>query len=235
MISGKEFHVANESRETGLFVVVTHRPTGTQRIAGPLPAGGADPAAERLAEEIRKDLARLDVGYERTEADPDPEEEARWLRAIQERIRVAGQEPGPALTTAQLKEAEAKLGFPLPPTLRLLYTRVGNGGFGPGYGLMGVLDGATDDQGETLDAWYARERQLEPDAAGWCWPERLLPLCTHGCAIYSCVDAASPEERVLRFDPYDAEEEGAYEACLSLEGSSLREWLADWARGWGYD
>ncbi|MFN3648711.1 MAG: SMI1/KNR4 family protein [Armatimonadota bacterium] len=235
MSIGKEFHVASEVRESGLFVVVTHRATGTQRIAGPVPAQDAGSAAERLTVEIRADLERFELSTEMLVTVPGPEEDARWLRSIQRRIRVAGQDPAPPATPDELAAAEAKLGFSLPPTLRLLYLRVGNGGFGPGYGLMGVAEGAADDEGETVETWYARRRAAGPDEAGWRWPHRLLPLCSYGCAIYCCVDAASPEEPVLRFDPSEAAEEGAYEDCLSPEGYSLRAWMADWAAGWGYN
>ena len=38
----------------------------------------------------------------------------------------------------EVDAAEAALGFPIPLLLRRLYTEVGNGGFGPGYGLEGV-------------------------------------------------------------------------------------------------
>ncbi|WP_216858509.1 SMI1/KNR4 family protein [Actinomadura verrucosospora] len=37
----------------------------------------------------------------------------------------------PRATSEQIKEAEAALGFPLPPLLSRLYREVGNGGFGP--------------------------------------------------------------------------------------------------------
>ncbi len=47
----------------------------------------------------------------------------------------------PPATEHQLRETEQELGFSLPPLLRLCYTQVANGGFGPGYGIIGVLGG----------------------------------------------------------------------------------------------
>ena len=47
----------------------------------------------------------------------------------------------PPATRRQIRETERKLGFPLPPLLRLLYERVGNGGFGPCYGIVGGVGG----------------------------------------------------------------------------------------------
>ncbi|EFH82016.1 SMI1/KNR4 family protein [Ktedonobacter racemifer] len=47
----------------------------------------------------------------------------------------------PPATQQQIMETEQKLGFSLPPLLRLLYTEVANGGFGPGYGILGAEGG----------------------------------------------------------------------------------------------
>src|SRR5215472_5374022 len=44
-------------------------------------------------------------------------------------------------TEMQLQKTEAILGFPLPPFIRLLYTELANGGFGPGGGLRGAMGG----------------------------------------------------------------------------------------------
>jgi hypothetical protein len=57
---------------------------------------------------------------------------------------VSGEEPSlafPPATEQQLKATERQLGFSLPPLLRLLYTQIANGGFGPGYGITGVIGG----------------------------------------------------------------------------------------------
>jgi hypothetical protein len=50
-------------------------------------------------------------------------------------------EPSRPTTPAVVAEAESSLGFPLPSLLRDAYTMVGNGGFGPGYGLMDCREG----------------------------------------------------------------------------------------------
>src|SRR6478736_10285958 len=61
---------------------------------------------------------------------------------------------------------EKALGFPLPPLLREIYLGIANGGFGPGYGVMGVAGGFTDDQGETITSLYQSFRQPDPEDAG---------------------------------------------------------------------
>jgi len=71
---------------------------------------------------------------------------------------------------------ESRLGFGLPPLLRELYTQVGNGGFGPGYGILGLEGGFADPlifdlldpalvgqtQGGTLIDWYFTYRGTDP-------------------------------------------------------------------------
>ena len=54
------------------------------------------------------------------------------------------QEPTLAFAPAseqQIRHTEQQLGFPLPQLLRHLYAEIANGGFGPGYGIIGVEDG----------------------------------------------------------------------------------------------
>ncbi len=62
----------------------------------------------------------------------------------------------PPATEEQLHETEQILGFPLPPLLRLLYTRIANGGFGPGYGIIGAIDGfpLEDGMGDNIAYGY---------------------------------------------------------------------------------
>jgi cell wall assembly regulator SMI1 len=54
----------------------------------------------------------------------------------------------PVASEATIQAAEAELGLRLPALLRELYKQVGNGGYGPGYGLM-------------LETRYARIQPLE--------------------------------------------------------------------------
>ena len=73
---------------------------------------------------------------------------AAWVRPIP---TVA-----PPATAADVDAAEAAFGFPIPPLLRRLYTEVGNGKWGPNYGLNGVPTGgvepdANDIVGEVLE------------------------------------------------------------------------------------
>jgi hypothetical protein len=119
--------------------------------------------------------------------------------------------------------AERALGYPLPSLLRRLYLEVGNGGFGPGYGILGVRGGWNDDLGRTaIDAYRefhsARRSQSLPDA--------LLPLCDWGCGIYSLVDCASRHGDVWASDPNPGVEDDTFHQSLTLA-----EWFARWVEG----
>lgn len=83
-----------------------------------------------------------------------------------------------AADEADLAKAEAALGFALPPVVRHLYAAVGNGGFGPGDGLL------------TLAEMAAEYRELTESPAGprgQLWPANLLPLVRMEPS-FDCID-----------------------------------------------
>src|SRR5439155_12589651 len=63
----------------------------------------------------------------------------------------------PPATESQLLATEVALGFPLPPILRTLYAQVANGGFGPGFGIVGALGGfgCRSIGGNIVEAYHA--------------------------------------------------------------------------------
>ena len=155
---------------------------------------------------------------------------------VQQRVLAASAEPTGFVADAEepidvpeLELAESSLGFPLPQLLKRLYLEIANGGFGPGYGLMGLVSGFRDDCGDTALESY--ELRVEPDPAepGWNWPAGLLPICTWGCAIYSCIDCSkSIGFPMVIFDPNLS---ASWDECLIPECDSFDEWIAIWAGG----
>jgi hypothetical protein len=59
-----------------------------------------------------------------------------WRDERGNEIQVVAEVP---VTREAIYDAEQALGFALPELLRRLYEEVGNGGFGPGYGLFGLF------------------------------------------------------------------------------------------------
>src|SRR5262245_42422182 len=100
----------------------------------------------------------------------------------------AAGKPSPVTTSEAIAVDEQDLGFSLPPLLKGLYLTIGNGGWGPGYGLLGLTGGAPDDVGNTALSSYRSRRSWTYSNPSERWPEKLIPICNWGCAIYSCVD-----------------------------------------------
>ena len=147
------------------------------------------------------------------------------------RLRAHATDARVCATAEMIAAAEADLGFRLPQLLRLTYRYVGNGGFGPGHGLLGLKGGDVKEHDDHLVDIYqqrepsAFERQERPAAD--LWPEQLLPFCTYGCAIYSCVDCSTRKDRVIHYDPNLDEKRH-----FTLESRSLANWFEAWLKGW---
>ncbi|MEU7729640.1 SMI1/KNR4 family protein [Streptomyces sp. NPDC040724] len=124
----------------------------------------------------------------------------------------------------EVAQAEAALGFTLPPLLAGLYTRVADGGFGPEYGLFPLLD----DNGRgpsAVSSYLARRSGGQTD--GWGWPEGVLPIADWGCFMLACVDCRDDDAAVLLFEPNAATPEFAW----YVDAPSLAGWLRGWLDG----
>lgn len=120
--------------------------------------------------------------------------------------------PAP-LDAEEQARAALILGFELPPLLAGLYTRVGDGGFGPECGLLPLTDGV---------ATYRAMR-----GSGWKWPGGVLPIAHWGCGMYVCVDCRSETAQVLLFDPNLGDPDLAW----FIDAPSLADWLRGWLDG----
>ena len=81
-------------------------------------------------------------------------------------------------TAKAIARAEAELGFKLPELLARIYREIANGGFGPGYGIIGLTGGYLDNGRSIVDLY----RELKPGSiTEWQWPDGLLPICDWGC------------------------------------------------------
>ncbi|HXG67577.1 MAG TPA: SMI1/KNR4 family protein [Blastocatellia bacterium] len=137
----------------------------------------------------------------------------------------------PPTTNALVDAAEARLGFRFPHLLREIYTKVGNGGFGPGYGLLGLEGGALDDDGSSVIDRYAGFKRTHPDDPLWHWPDGLLCICPWGCAIYSCIDCTKLAAPVIVFDPNGHEKGEPWDNYFHPHRSSFSSWIEAWLDG----
>jgi hypothetical protein len=109
----------------------------------------------------------------------------------------------PSATTplAVFEQQERRLGFRLPLLLRRLYTEVGNGGFGPGHGLLSIL--ALSPVDRDIPTYYSSLRESCARRQSE-WPAGVVPFNDWGDLIVSCVDLSdetSTDPPVLRFEP----------------------------------
>ena len=131
----------------------------------------------------------------------------------------------PPLSDKAIADVESRLGFALPQLLRELYQYVGNGGFGPGYGILSLDEDRNGDYSAlTL---YLGNHADYPHLPLWKWPTGLLEFCDWGCGITSCVDCIHPPNPVLTFEYV----QGPMECSFAPTRDSLESWLRDWLAG----
>ena len=142
-----------------------------------------------------------------------------------------GRTGAPPLDDRSIERAEAILGRPLPVLLRDIYLLVGNGGFGPGYGLLPLVGNPSESEAESVVGLFTAFCSEAPAGRGWSWPPNLLPFCDWGCAIRSCVDCDSPDAAVVTFDPNVLGDGEPMSRGFLQSHTSLRSWLSDWIAG----
>ena len=144
----------------------------------------------------------------------------------------------PAVSGHELTMEESRLGFNLPPLLRQLYMQIGNGGFGPGGGLLSLRQ-ISPKIDQTVATLYHQLRASRTKRGGR-WQEGLVPFAEWGDFILSCVDLSSVERNddppVIRFEPNMSEAatygylkgEPFRGAGLIPEKDRLSNWFKDW-------
>jgi hypothetical protein len=138
---------------------------------------------------------------------------------------------GPAADEESIVRAETILGRHLPGLLRDVYQQVGNGGFGPGYGLLRLLPDPRSSDVESVIGLYTSFCSTDPEDAAWSWPVDLVPFCDWGCAIRTCVDCSTPDGAIVTFDPGAREPGESVSKALAATHASVESWFADWLDG----
>ena len=139
----------------------------------------------------------------------------------------------PPATEAEVDAAEAALGFPIPPLLRRLYREVGNGGFGPHYGLVGVPTIPPTPFRADIVVLYQGPTSAPPpdDNPDWVWPAGLVPLIGLGCNITECVDFFHAPYPVIKDDPNEYDWDRPLIEQLKPAAVSLADHLEMWVTG----
>jgi hypothetical protein len=121
-----------------------------------------------------------------------------------------------------------------------LYARVGNGGYGPGYGLMPlILTHGRAFGGNALAVHRFLRESREGDAADPLdavlgWPLGLLPVVHMGASVYYCLDCRTPEAQVVSYDA-DGGDDNAAKPVMEVvlpTGYGFAQWLGYWLMRW---
>lgn len=121
--------------------------------------------------------------------------------------------PSPPVPVASMAEAERLVGYPPPRLLRRLYTEIGDGGYGPGYGLFSLSESVRTRQ----------DLQRPPKA-----PDALVPICDWGCGIMSLIDWSGEGNQLWGLDPNLTDD---IELALQPQEMTIEGWLRSWIDG----
>ncbi len=152
----------------------------------------------------------------------------------------------PPTSLEEIQWAEAGIGAKLPPLIREIFLQIGNGGFGPGWGITGLHTGkkiygksfvehvqntVTDIKAHLRESIETAERT--PDAnpkyivqdkkhlENWnrLGLNHLIWYCDWGCNLVTLVDFSNPELPIYLADGLDVGEESS---------KTLRQWWRRW-------
>ena len=143
--------------------------------------------------------------------------DAELLGRVAARARSEVGELPSRLGDGAIRRAERALGFTLHPLLAAVYREVANGGFGPDYQLLSLIDGPA---GQDATNTYLRKR-AEGEGTDWAWPRKVLPILDWGDGMYACVDCHSEQGTVLLFEPNPGDPNLAW----YVDTPTLADWL----------
>lgn len=124
-------------------------------------------------------------------------------------------------------QEEKETGLKLPESLITLYEAKGNGGFGPEYGMLGIVSGHETDLGDTMLSLYKAFCAGDKEDCNWKWPQELIPFIHIGCAIHYCINSKEKEYPIVKFDPNGYDEEKGWEKHFIKTRISFMEFLGD--------
>jgi|GEM_PF-4917188 len=147
------------------------------------------------------------------------------------------QHPLPPATPEEVKQAEIEIKMQLPPFLKRLYMEVGNGRWGPGYGLYPLqkLDGKSNSIVQTyqdlramtqadINQMFDEVEDIDKDKP-FLWPKQCIQIVDWGCNMYSTIDISLPS------CPIYFQDHNTYYSKWAIEADSLHEWLEAWLAG----
>jgi hypothetical protein len=126
----------------------------------------------------------------------------------------------PVIKASEIEDAENKLGFKLPQLLKDILMQIGNGGFGPGYGLYQLQTMVK------IYLEYKNEQRMN-------WKNGLLPILTWGCRYESSIDCLSPDYQIYFTEIIEDTQQTnpPIQIETKTQVQNLEKFMNDWAFG----
>jgi SMI1 / KNR4 family (SUKH-1) len=130
-------------------------------------------------------------------------------------------------TAADVARAEALLGLTLPLLLARIYTEVADGGFGPGAGLLPLLE-SPGSHGRSMVGEHESVCEASEHGYGAPWPTHLLPIASWSDGAVAAVDTRNEPHPVWEIDLADLEDTDDAPWTGPASAPSLEAWLRRW-------
>jgi hypothetical protein len=127
----------------------------------------------------------------------------------------------PVVTLEEIQEFESKSGVTLPADMRRVYLEVGNGRFGPAYGLD-KLGGILEDFQRLVNENSYLELYGRP------WNSFILPILGGGCDLSGVLDVQNGRIGTVNYEILEGE---SLESIIEWVAPSLQAWLELWMDG----
>lgn len=142
------------------------------------------------------------------------------------------------ISEKNIASCEKEMGVKLPELLKLVYSKVANGGIGPGESMLPFI-GDEETVVALYDAWINSEEvwenfDNEKADVTMEWIPGVIPLCYWGGSVYTLLDCTVPGGMVVQCDleigngNFKKEWQSNEEGVFQRPGTPLEEWLRAW-------
>lgn len=132
----------------------------------------------------------------------------------------------PPASLEEIRAFEHEIGLTLPEEFIQVYSQVGNGGFGPGYGLESLKF--------ILEGYFSLRNNSFLN--GRIWAEYFLPFCEGGCDLMGVLNLRTGQVGSVHYEhlgaiPSENVEAVPLEEIIEWHSESLSAWFEAWLSG----
>lgn len=139
----------------------------------------------------------------------------------------------PPASLEMIHDFERTFTLNFPNDLRRIYLEVGNGGFGPSYGLLPISESVDITRqkfraAQTIVEFYYCFRYEAREGYEREWSRYLLPFCSHGCDGLTVVDL---RDELVGFIQHEILEKEPIDNIIEWHKTSIKSWFEAWMAG----